>query len=85
MKSKRLIVEESIPGGIFYKSVEKLLQFNIINIESSNLGKHGGSFSLKIKNDIGKMGPKQINVTNNNINSIEEARNFAMMMHSRFR
>ena len=85
MKSKRLVVEESIPGGIFYESVEKLIQFNVINVESNNLGKHGGIFSLKVKNDIRKMGPKHIKVTNNNINSVEEARNFAMMMHSRFR
>ena len=85
MKSKKLVVEESIPGGIFYDSVEKLLQFNVISVESRNLGRHGGSFSLKVKNDIRKMGPKQINITNNNINSIEEARNYAMMMHSRFR
>ena len=81
LKSKRLIVEESIPGGIFYESVSKLIQFNIINVESNKFG----SFSLKVKNDIRQMGPKQINVTNNNINSVEEARNYAMMMHSRFR
>ena len=85
LKTKRLVVVESIPGGIFYKSVEKLIQFNVINVESNNLGKFGGSFSLKVKNDIRKMGPKQINITNNNINSVEQARNFAIMMHSRFR
>jgi len=85
LKSKRLVVEESVPGGIFYESVEKLIQFNIINVESNNLGRFGGSFSLKVKNDIRQMGPKQINVTNNKINSIEEARNYAIMMHSRFR
>ena len=36
MKSKKLVVEESIPGGVFYDSVEKLLQFNVISIEYSD-------------------------------------------------
>lgn len=83
MKSKKLVVEETIPGGIFYKTIEKRLQFNIIHVESKNLGFYGGKYTLKVKNDIMALGPKEITI-HTNVETIDQARSFAKNLHTRF-
>ncbi|NHI91464.1 MAG: hypothetical protein EAX96_03105 [Candidatus Lokiarchaeota archaeon] len=84
IKDKKLIVEETIPGGIFYKTIEKRLQFNIIHISSEELGFYGGNYTLKIKNDIEILGPKELFISKN-VKTIDEARSYAMNIHTKFR
>ena len=82
---KELRVEETIPGGIFYEQVQKRIQFNIIHIESKNLGRYGGKYTLKVKNDIKKIGPRELFISSKNIRTVEEARRFALEIHAKFR
>jgi len=84
MKSKKLIVEETIPGGVFYKTIEKRLQFNVIHIESNNLGFNGGKYTLKVKNDIIALGKKELTISTN-VKTIDQARSLAKNMHTKFR
>ena len=84
MKTKKLVVEETIPGGIFYQTIEKRLQFNVIHIESEHLGFNGGKYTLKVKNDILALGPKEITVSAN-VKTVNQARDFAKYIHTKFR
>ena len=77
---KELRVEETIPGGIFYE-----IQFNIIHIESKNLGRYGGKYTLKVKNDIKKIEPRELFISSKNIRTVEEARRFALEIYAKFR